>query len=165
MSAFTPIYFKVSKSLISSYPILTCHQQVSSFSRSRPASLVWQTYHKRLLSLNDFSPEEVPTWPRSRGRLGMIRPEGHHRQQRPGKRFWVGGCEGLGVRREKGRGGGPRGTCAYRHALYLNKALTYPDQDDAAVVAARSWRDQHVEGRRGHYCEAKHPSNAQETKA
>lgn len=40
--------------------------------------------------------------------------------------------------------------------LYLNKALAYPDQYDAAVVAARSWWDQHVEGGRGHYGEAKH---------
>lgn len=64
-----------------------------------------------------------------------------------------------------GRGKNPRSTCACRHALYLNKALTYPDQDDAAVVAARSWRDQHVEGGRGHDREAKHPSNARETKA
>lgn len=34
-------------------------------------------YHKRLLWLIDFSREEAPTWPRSRGRLGMIHPEGH----------------------------------------------------------------------------------------
>lgn len=34
-------------------------------------------YHKRLLWLIDFSQEVAPTLPRSRGRLGMIHPEGH----------------------------------------------------------------------------------------
>lgn len=40
-------------------------------------SRLLKLYHKRLLWLIDFSPEEEPTWPRSRGRLGMIHPEGH----------------------------------------------------------------------------------------
>lgn len=34
-----------------------------------------KTYHKRPSWLIDFSPEEEPTWPRSRGRLGMRHPD------------------------------------------------------------------------------------------
>lgn len=42
------------------------------------------------------------------------------------------------------------------HGLYLHKALAYPDQDDAAVMAASGGWNQHVEGGRGHNGEAKH---------
>lgn len=97
-------------------------------------------YHKRLLWLIDFSQEEAPTWPRSRGRLGMIHPEGHDT-----------------VRETIMHGGKVLHTVLQAHVhTYLNQALAYPDQYDAAVMAASSRWDQHVEGGCGHYGKSKH---------
>lgn len=50
----------------------------------------------------------------------------------------------------------PATKCAERNMVYLNKTLAYPDQYDAAVMAASSRWNQHVEGGGGHYGEAKH---------
>lgn len=99
-------------------------------------------YHKRLLWLIDFSPAVAPTWPRSRGRLGMIRPEG----QNTGRETLV-----YSLLTHS-----PLKRCAHRNTLYLNKALAYPDQYDAAVMAASGRWNQHVEGGGGHYGKAEH---------
>ncbi len=98
-------------------------------------------YHKRLLWLIDFSQEEAPTWPISRGRLGMIHPEESNTVKET--------LMHVGV--------SDRVRQAHVHTdSYLNKTLAYPDQYDAAVMAASSRGNQHVEGGCGHYGEAKH---------
>lgn len=91
--------------------------------------------------LIDFFQEEVPTWPRSHGRLGMIHPKGYKTVRETFMHV-----ETVAHRDPQ----------AHVDILYLNKALAYPDQYDTAVMAASSRWNQHVEGGRGHYGKAKH---------